>query len=160
MESIIIAAVAKNGIIGKGNDLPWNIPEDFKHFKETTKGHPVIMGRLTFVSMNSKPLPNRVNIVLSGKMAQPADKSFFVARSIEQALTLCKKDGFEKAFIIGGGGIYKAALEKGLTTRMILSEIKQEYEGDTSFPEWNKEEWKEVSREPHDEFDVVTYAQA
>jgi dihydrofolate reductase len=73
MKTIIIAAVAKNGVIGNGGDLPWHLPEDFAHFKETTRGFPVIMGRLTFESMNNRPLPKRVNIILSGKMTQPKD---------------------------------------------------------------------------------------
>jgi dihydrofolate reductase len=158
MKTIIIAAVAKNGVIGNGGDLPWHLPEDFAHFKETTRGFPVIMGRLTFESMNNRPLPKRVNIILSGKMTQPKDASYFVARSMEQALQLCAKDGFEKAFIIGGSGIYKMALDEGLADTMILSELHEAYDGDTYFPEWKREEWEEVSRDEREAFDIVVYS--
>jgi dihydrofolate reductase len=156
MQTIIIAAMAKNRVIGKGNDLPWRIPEDFKHFKETTKGHAVIMGRMTFESMESKPLPDRVNIVLSGKMQQPKDKSFFVSRSLEQALKLCEKDGLPKAFIIGGGSVYEEALEKDLADMMILSEIGKDYDGDTRFPKFG-DEWKVMERDEREGFEIVTY---
>lgn len=159
MDVIIIAAVAKNGVIGKNNGMPWHLPEDFRHFKETTKGHAVIMGRKTFESIG-KPLPDRVNIVLSRKMVQPEEKEYFVSPSMELALNLCKREGIEKAFIIGGARVYAEALEKGYATRMILTEVKSEYEGDTLFPEWSREDWNEVSREEHEEFDFVTYESA
>ncbi len=157
MKTIIIAAVAKNGVIGKENSLPWHLPEDFQHFKATTKGFPVIMGRRTFESMNRKPLPKRVNIVLSGTLEQPADKSYFVARTLEQALHLCERDGFEQAFIIGGARVYQEALDKGLVDEMILSELDDAYDGDTHFPKWDRNEWVEARREARDGFAIVTY---
>ncbi len=156
MEVILIAAVAKNRVIGKDNALPWHFPEDFKHFKETTNGHAIIMGRKTYESIG-KALPNRVNIVLSGTLDQPADKSYFVARSLEQSLALCAKDGMAKAFIIGGARLFEESLEKGMATHMILTEIPDEYEGDTFFPEWDTAEWQEASREAFDDFDIVVY---
>jgi len=156
METIIIAAVAKNGVIGKDGKLPWHIPEDFQHFKRTTNGHAIIMGRKTFESIG-KPLPNRVNIVLSGSMTQPEDASYFVARTLEQALQLCEKDGFGKAFIIGGTRLFKESLDKDMATQIILTEIKQEYDGDTFFPKWTRDGWVEKHRKGRNEYDFVTY---
>jgi len=95
--------------------------------------------------------------VLSGRLEQPADKSFFVARTLEQALQLCERDGFEKAFIIGGARVYQEALDKGLVDEMILSELDDAYDGDTRFPKWNRNEWVEVRREARDGFAIVTY---
>jgi len=135
----IIVAVAENNVIGKDNDLIWHLPKDMKHFKETTTGHFIIMGRKTFES-NGRPLPNRTNVIVT------RDKDFkaegcVVVYSLEEALKLAKDD--PEAFIIGGGVIYKIALS--LADRIYLTKIHQSFEGDTYFPELDMNEWAEIS---------------
>lgn len=135
----IIVAVAENNVIGKDNDLIWHLPRDMKHFKETTTGHFIIMGRKTFES-NGRPLPNRTNVIIT------RDKDFkaegcVVVYSLEEALKLAKDD--PEAFIIGGGVIYKIALS--LADRIYLTKIHQSFEGDTYFPELDMNEWAEIS---------------
>jgi dihydrofolate reductase len=158
MDVIIIAAHDPNRVIGKGNDLPWHFPEDFKHFKRTTDGHAVIMGRKTFESIG-KALPNRVNIVLSRSMDCPADKTFMVVDSMAKALNLCLKQNLPKVFIIGGGGVYREALEKQVVDEMVLTLVHEEHDGDTFFPEYS-DGWKEQERESFDEFDIVRFTKA
>ncbi len=155
METVIIAAVARNRVIGKDGRIPWHISEDFRHFKRATTGHAVIMGRKTYESLG-RPLPERVNIVLSRSMPLPDDKRYMVASSIEKALALCERAGAEKAFIIGGAEVYKEALEKRMPEKLIITELKEAYEGDAFFPEPGGE-WHETHREGHDGFDLVTY---
>ncbi|HIK01643.1 TPA: dihydrofolate reductase [archaeon] len=152
-EIIIIAALAKNRVIGKDQSLPWNLPEDLKYFKETTIGNAVIMGRRTFESIGGgKALPERLNIILSRSLHE-IDGSY-VSRSLEEAVQLCEDKGYNKIFIIGGSSVYAEAL--GRATKMILSEIPEEYDGNVFFPEFG-EEWKEVSRDKREGFDIVTY---
>jgi len=154
MEKIIIAAVAENDVIGKDGEIPWHIPEDLEHFKDKTTGHTVVMGRKTFESLpdSFKPLPNRQNIVLTRSDFSPENESVNIANSLEEAW---KKSENERVFIIGGAGVYKQCMEEA--DKMILTEIKEEYEGDTFFPEYSKENWKEVEREKHEDFDFVEY---
>jgi len=154
MERIIIAAAAENQVIGKDGDIPWHIPEDLQHFKEKTTEHTVVMGRKTFQSLpNSfKPLPNRQNIVLTKSDFQPEQESVKIANSLDEAW---QKSENEKTFIIGGAGVYKQCLEKA--DKMILTKIHQEYEGDTYFPEWKQENWKEIEREDKEKISFVEY---
>jgi len=156
MEVILIAAMAKNRVIGKNNRLPWSIPEDLKHFRATTAGHPVIMGRKTFESVGARPLPKRLNIVLSRSMTTPHDAHFTVCDNLQSAINIAKRAD-EKIFIIGGSKIYQEAIEGGIGTKIILSELKKEYEGDTFFPDFDKKIWKETSRDEFEEFNIVTY---
>ncbi len=153
MKTIIIAALAENRVIGKDNNLPWHIPEDFKHFKDTTRGHTVIMGRKTLESMNNRPLPKRINIVLSRNPDYTAE-GCIVQQSIQDAVAYAQEQGAEKAFIIGGAAVYKEALT--FADQMILSHVKGAYEGETLFPEWGSE-WQVVDEQPHEQFTVKTY---
>jgi dihydrofolate reductase len=135
-----IVAVAENNVIGKDNDLIWKLPRDMKHFKETTTGHYIIMGRKTFES-NGRPLPNRTNVIIT------RDKNFIaegciVVHSMEQALKEAKND--PEAFIIGGGVIYELAMP--FVDRIYLTKIHHFFEGDTFFPELNMDEWVEVEK--------------
>lgn len=139
----IIAAVAKNNVIGKGKDLPWHLPADLKHFKKLTMGKPVVMGQTTFESLPAK-LKGREMIVLSN------DKSFNpagirVARSVKQALALA--EGASEVMIAGGASIYKQFLPRA--DRMYLTIVEAEPEGDVYFPEYGKNEWQEVKKESH-----------
>lgn len=155
MEKIIIAAVAENGVIGRDDDVPWHYPEDLEHFKEKTMGHPVLMGRKTYFSLPEKyrPLPGRKNIVLSRSNPQLSE-SVELANSLDEAWETAEEYD-NKVFIIGGAGIYKQALEEA--DKMILTEVHDEYEGDTYFPEWNEENWEEVKRDEREELSFVEY---
>lgn len=141
----IMAAVARNRVIGKDNDLVWHLPADLRHFKKTTTGHYVIMGRKTFESI-PKALPNRVNIVVSRNPAFSA-ADCVVCGSLAEALNYAETRGQHKVFILGGGDIYRQALR--LADTMYLTEIHADFKGDTYFPEFDRGEWQEVSREDH-----------
>ena len=136
----IIVAIAENGVIGDKNALLWNIKEDMRRFRTTTMGHPVVMGRKTFESIG-RPLPKRTNVVITR-----GDSEFegcLVAHSIEEAVKMFSPD--EEVFIIGGAQIYKQALP--LADKLYLTIVHRNYEGDTSFPEIDYSEWREVARE-------------
>lgn len=157
MKKIILAAVAKNGVIGKDGKLPWHFSEDLKRFKHVTMGNPVIMGSITYrsiVDRIGKPLPGRTNIVLSFEPIDVPDDVINV-HSIPDAFKSAENTGADRCFIIGGASIYEQTME--LADRLDLTEVKAEYDGDTFFPDWNRDEWKEVSRKEHDEFDFVEY---
>lgn len=163
MKISMIAAVAANGVIGKDNDLAWHLPDDMKFFQEKTKGHHVIMGRKNYDSLPSKfkPLPQRANIIVTRQQDFKAE-GCSVVHSIEEALEICRKNGEEEAFIIGGGEIYRLGFN--YANVMYITEIKKPYEGDTYFPKYNKNGWKEVGRNHHpaddrheSAFDFVKY---
>ncbi len=158
-----IAALSKNRVIGKDNDLPWRLPDDMKFFMETTKGHHVIMGRKNYDSLHKKfkPLPNRTNIVITHQKDYQAP-GCIILNTLEPALEIARKNGEMECFIIGGAEIYKLAMP--FTTRLYLTEIDAHIEGDTYFPDFTQEDWKEISRKYHpaDErhhyaFDFVIY---
>lgn len=150
----IIAAVAENGIIGGGNTLLWNIPEDLKHFREKTSDHTIIMGRKTFESIG-RPLPHRTNIVIT-RDPQYSRDGIDTVNSLEEALQFASLEqgkAFEQnqeeveAFIIGGGEIYHQAIEKA--EKLYITEVHKIFDGDVKFPKIDKEVWKEISREDH-----------
>lgn len=152
----LIAAASENNVIGKDNKLIWHLSDDLKHFKDLTKGHFVIMGRKTFESM-PKALPNRTNIVITRKLDYQA-KNAIVVNSLEQALQHAKGD--TQPFIIGGGEIYKLAIEN--SDRIELTRVHTSIEGDAFFPEINPVRWKEVSSEKRfkddkNEYDFTFY---
>ena len=140
----LIAAVARNRAIGKDNQLLWHLPEDMKHFRETTRGKPVVMGRKTWESLPEKfrPLPGRQNIVVSRDPAYKAHGAD-LAGSLEGALALA--GGAEEVFVIGGAQIYAQALP--LADRFYLTRVFRAYEGDTHFPEWDEAQWRLLSSE-------------
>jgi len=159
----MIAAMSKNRVIGKNDDLPWHLPEDFSFFKETTKGRYVLMGRKNFDSLphKFKPLPNRTNVVITRKTDFSAEGTTTV-HSLEDAIAQARKGGESEVFIIGGGEIYRLGLEHA--DKIYLTEIDGVVEGDTYFPEFDKNIWKETARKHHpaDErhqfaFDFVIY---
>lgn len=158
-----IAALSRNRVIGKNNDLPWRLPDDMKFFMETTRGHHVIMGRKNYDSLKDKykPLPDRVNIVVTRQHHFKAP-GCQVVHSIEEGLKIAKENGEKEAFVIGGAEIYRLAFP--YADRLYLTEIDAEVEGDVYFPEFRKEEWREVSRQHHPAdqkhayaFDIVVY---
>ncbi|GAB3316425.1 type 3 dihydrofolate reductase [Larkinella ripae] len=141
----LIAAVAENGVIGRDNELVWRLPDDFKYFKQTTSGHPILMGRKTFESLG-KPLPNRLNVVIT-RNAEYQPEGTLVVDSLEKALGEAQKTGIAEAFVIGGAEIYKQAI--AAADRLYLTEVKAAFEGDARFPDFDKTEWQEVSRRHH-----------
>lgn len=144
MKLTIIAAIGRNGEIGRGGGLPWRLPADLAFFKRTTMGHAVIMGRRTFDEVK-KPLPGRENIVVTRNRSFAADGVVAVA-SLDDAIAHCA--GREEAFVIGGAEIYRQAL--AIADRMILTRIDGEFEADTHFPAFDERAWREVSRETHE----------
>ncbi|MDA1118454.1 MAG: dihydrofolate reductase [Proteobacteria bacterium] len=155
----LVAAVAANGIIGANGRLPWHLPEDLKHFKALTLGHPVIMGRKTWDSLG-RPLPGRENIVVTRAPGYEAPGAS-VAASLEGALALCA--GEPSVFVIGGREVYAAALPQA--HGLVLTEIRREYAGDVRFPEFDRSAWRETQRKPQTgadglQFDFVLYERA
>lgn len=136
----IIVAVAKNGVIGDKNSLLWHITEDMRFFRQTTSGHPVIMGRKTYESLG-RTLPNRTNVVISRTISHI--EGCTVVRSLEEAVAMFPSD--EEVFIIGGAQIYALALQ--VADRFYLTRVEHDYEGDTSFPEWDAKQWRLKSRQ-------------
>ncbi|MBR08695.1 MAG: diacylglycerol kinase [Rickettsiales bacterium] len=164
MKISMIAAMGRNRVIGKDNDIPWHLPDDFQYFKKTTEGHYVLMGRKNYESLppRFKPLPNRPNVVITRKNTYEAPGTE-VVNSLEEAIEIARKNSEEEVFIIGGGEIYKLGLAYADT--IYLTEIDGDFEGQTIFPEFDKSEWKESSRIHHstDErhkyaFDFVVYS--
>ena len=137
-----VVALADNGVIGKDGDLPWHIPEDLKHFKTVTMGKPIIMGRKTFASIG-KPLPGRTNIVLTSKMDFAAN-GVKVAHSLDEAVEAAQTESPEEIMVIGGAQVYQEALPKA--DRLYLTYVHKEVEGDTYFPSFDKDEWRETER--------------
>lgn len=137
----IIAALARNRVIGIENRLPWRLPEDLAHFKALTLNHPILMGRKTFESLG-RPLPGRTNIVITRNPDYCKD-GCLAADSIAAALALCRDA--DEVFFIGGAELYGQALP--LADRLYLTEIQAEVEGDAWFPDYDRAPWREVSRD-------------
>jgi dihydrofolate reductase len=149
----IIAAHDPNLVIGKEGSLPWHYSEDLKHFKRTTMGHAMLMGRKVFEDLNEKPLPGRENIVLSRSRSYDHVPVF---ASIDEAFAYLSDE--EMVFCIGGETIYRQLLPQ--TDRLFITEVHQEYEGDTWFPEYRDEigsTWREVSRDDGETLSFVVY---
>ncbi|MCK5700078.1 MAG: dihydrofolate reductase [Cyclobacteriaceae bacterium] len=145
MIKIIMAAIAKNNVIGKDNNLIWHLPADLRFFKQTTKGHTLIMGRKTFESLGN-PLPHRDTLVVT-RYATYTSEGITVIHSLESALAYAEKNRLEKVFILGGGEIYRQSMD--IADKLIITEVHAEFEGDTYFPEIDTEMWKEIHREEH-----------
>ena len=155
----VIAALAKNRVIGIDNRLPWRLPEDLAHFKALTLGHPILMGRKTFESLG-RPLPGRTNIVITRNPDyRPAGVT--LAASIPAALAACA--GHDEVFFIGGAELYTQAIP--LADRLYLTEVDIDAVGDARFPEFDRSQFDETERLSHVgekgdrlRFDFVTYA--
>lgn len=162
----MIAAISKNLVIGKDNDLVWRLPDDMKYFMETTSGHPVIMGRKNYESIPEKfrPLPNRTNIIITRNPNYRIQEcpDCIIVNSLEDAITAGKEIDPDEIFIIGGGEIYQLALPQ--TQKLYLTEIHEEFDGDAYFPKIDYDQWLETSRVHHKKddrhahtFDYVVY---
>ena len=143
MRLSLIVAMAENRVIGRNNDLPWKIPEDLKHFKALTMGKPIIMGRKTFESIG-RPLPGRTNIVITRNDDWDAE-GVNIVDTVEAAIDEAAEEGAEEAMIIGGAAIYEQTLD--LADRIYLTEVMDEFEGDTFFPDLDEGQWGEVERQ-------------
>jgi dihydrofolate reductase len=176
MDLTIVAAVAANGVIGADGDLPWHYPADLRHFKETTTGHPVIMGRRTFESILARiggPLPERTSVVLTTRGLDPggADRELVdpegpiapdsgaavVVESIESAVAAAEATGTDVAYVIGGASVYEQFLPRA--DRLHVTEIREAYEGDTYFPAFDETAWTEAARAECPDLAFVTYEQ-
>lgn len=142
----IIAAKSDNNVIGKENDLVWHMPADLKFFKNTTKGHYVIMGRKTFESMNG-PLPYRTHIIITRNPDFKAEDCF-VVDNIDRAFEIAQEHQQDEVFILGGAEIYRQTINKA--DKMYITEIKSTFDGDAFFPNIDSSYWKESKREEHD----------
>jgi len=171
-EIIIIAAMAENRVIGRNNVIPWSLKEDMAHFSKLTKGWPCIMGRKTWDSLPKKPLPKRLNIIISGKMTAEMSslsinhgcvpqaglcpqelQNVIIFPSLSAAIEHC--GGYEKIFICGGQAIYRQAL--ALADKIELTVIHKQYKGDTFFPEIDAACWTMTNTEDFDGFSFITY---
>ncbi|AFK20584.1 dihydrofolate reductase [Haloferax mediterranei ATCC 33500] len=162
---VLVAAVAENRVIGRDGDMPWHLPEDLKHFKATTMGHPVVMGRTTYESIARQidgPLPGRRNIVLTSRdLDLPAGAE--TVDSVDEAVTAAEAAaddmGVETVYVVGGATVYEQFLDRA--SGLILTELDEAYEGDTYFPEWrdtgDETSWFEVDRDDRDGFSFVEY---
>ena len=142
-EIVLIAALAKNHVIGIDNKLPWRLPDDLQHFKKLTLGHSIVMGRKTWESLPGV-VPDRRHIVITRDKNYPSENAEIV-HSIDEAISLVPGQG--PVFIVGGANLYQQLL--GRADRMELTLVDAEPEGDAFFPEWDTQQWQEVSREHH-----------
>ena len=158
MKRIIIVAVATNFVIGKANgDMSWNVKEDFDHFKATTIGYPVLMGRKTY-GYFKKPLRDRQHIVITrDKNFDPKYPEVKVFHSLEEGFEYASTISKEKMFIIGGGEIYRQVLDKGLVDEMIISWMRFPAEGEVTFPKFDESKWSISSRDEKEQFEIVHY---
>lgn len=156
MKKIIIAAISKNGVIGKSDGhLPWHIPDEFKHFKETTFGFPILMGRKTFQALG-KPLIGRENIVVSSNLNFNIDfENTYLVHTLEEGFNKAQSFKKEKMFIIGGGTIYKQSIN--YADEMLLSFLNIEAEGEIYFPQFDENEWEKSIVKEHEVFTVYSY---
>lgn len=143
MQLSIIVAMDRNRVIGKNDTLPWHISADLKHFKNITMGKPIVMGRKTHESIG-RPLPGRENIIITRDETYRAE-GCTVLNSLEAIFEHCRD--IEEVMITGGSEIYQSTL--GKASRLYLTEVDAEIEGDTFFPEFDRHEWNEMSRETH-----------
>lgn len=156
MKKIIIVAIAENNVIGKANgEMPWHVKEEFKHFKDTTFGYPVIMGRKTFETLG-KPLKGRLNIVITRNKNYSVNfDEVLIFDSLEKAFNYCEKNNYEKIFVIGGGEIYSQAIN--LVDEMIISRMKFKAEGEVKFPTITETDWKVEKIMDRELFEVFIY---
>lgn len=156
MKKIIIVAISENNVIGKANgEMPWHVKDEFKHFKDTTFGYPIIMGRKTFETLG-KPLKGRLNIIITrNKNYSVSFNDVIILDSLEKSFSYCEQNYFEKVFVIGGGQIYSQAIS--LVDEMIISKMKFKAEGEVEFPKINETDWIIEKIMEHELFEVFLY---
>lgn len=150
IELVSVAAVAENGVIGRGGELPWeSIPADKAQYRALIAGSPVILGRRTFESMRDD-LPGRVQIVLSRTERSYGVETAVHADDVETAIEQVRSLGADTAYVIGGGVVYE--LFQPHVDRMVLSRVHGSYEGDTCYPEWDEDDWELLEETEYDRF--------
>ena len=155
MRIILIAAVSPGLVIGRDGGLPWHRPDDMRHFMGTTVGHPCIMGRRTYESFPRRPLPGRLNLVVTGNARYEVGAGALVFPSPDAALDHCRRLNAERAFVLGGEGIYRQMLPGA--DEMILTHVPDRVEGDRHFPAWDEAEWEIVDSIEKGELRFLTY---
>ncbi|MDF9746536.1 dihydrofolate reductase [Natrinema salsiterrestre] len=162
-ELVAIVAVADNGVIGRDGDMPWHIPADLTHFKETTMDCPVIMGRVTYegiLETLGEPLPGRTTVVLTSRDLETPENAM-VAHGLEAAVETAETAARERhgdadrIFVAGGATVYEQFLPA--VDRLVVTEVHDDPDGDTYFPEWDREEWRELERDDRGGFAFVEY---
>jgi len=151
----LIAALSKNGVIGKENALPWNVPEDLKRFRAITKGKTVLMGRKTFesiLSYRSAPLPDRKNVVITRDANYKVPEGVDVHISVDEAFAHHQD---KEVMVIGGGQIFEQTIDRA--DKLYLTHVDQVVEGDVYFPAIDPKVWREIEREDHEGYSFVTY---
>lgn len=151
----IIAAVSDNGVIGNGNRMIWHLPADFRYFRNTTRGHYVIMGRKTFESLGGKPLKERTNLIVT-RNPDYKPEGCIVFHSLAAALQRCEDDEQEEIFILGGADIYRQSM--ALADKLYITEVHGRFKGDASFPPVDRLIWRETRREDHEADEKNPYA--
>jgi dihydrofolate reductase len=158
MELITVAAVAENGVIGRDGEIPWpSIPADKQQYRERIADWPVIFGRRTFDAMRAD-LPGSTQVVLSRSDREYDVESATHAFDVEAAVAAAEATGRERAYVIGGGQIYD--LFQPVVDRMLLSRVPGEYEGDSYFPDWDREAWRLADRTEYDRFTLEEWVRA
>ena len=157
MKIVIISAVARNGVIGRSNgDMPWHVKEEFQHFKNTTLGFPIIMGRKSFDTLG-KPLKGRLNVIITNNSGYKVPfEEVKIFHGLKKAIDYFESLGQDKIFIIGGGEIYRQTIN--FADEMIISIMDFEAEGDVFFPEFNHTDWNIVKKDKREQFEIIYYA--
>ncbi|AGR42311.1 dihydrofolate reductase [Spiroplasma diminutum] len=147
-------AQTESGIIGKDNQLPWNIKEEMQHFINYTKGKTVLMGRNTWESLSVKPLPNRKNILITSRKLEKSYNNLEISKNLKEILEKYKSTN-EELVVIGGSQIYSTAFD--YADKLVISVIKEEYQGDKYAPKWDKNDFNLTKEENYKEFTVYYY---
>lgn len=155
--AVVVVAYNKNFAIAENGEIPWRLSEDFKHFKETTSGGSIIMGRTTYESLPKRPLPMRFNIVLSRDKDYDAPGAC-VSRTLENAIELARDINFgQEIFIVGGQDVYNSAFELGVVDKVIASEVDNDCIGDRFFPNLSECGWDKKLMKEHEGFRVFEF---
>ncbi len=158
VELVSVAAVGENGAVGRDGELPWpSIPADRRQYRERVADDPAILGRRTFESMLEN-LPGAAQIVLSRSDRDYDVDTAFHASGVEEAVETAASLGADRAYVLGGGGIYE--LFQPVVDRMLLSRVHGEYDGDVYFPEWDRDDWELLKEEEHDRFTLREWIRA
>jgi dihydrofolate reductase len=154
MKIMLIAALAEDGTIGNEGRIPWHISDDLKRFKRLTMGHPLLMGRKTYESIG-KPLPGRTNIVLTRNPQFHAHEEVRVFAGLDAALEFCRQQQAQTVFVIGGAELYRQSIDRAVT--LLLTHVHKRIDGDTKFPDFDRSQWVEVSRQDAEDHSFVEY---
>jgi|SRR5690554_1699611 len=152
MKIAFVVAMDENGLIGRDNDLPWRLSADLQYFRRITMGKPLVMGRYTHESIG-RPLPGRQNIVVSSLQDYRAE-GCDVVQSVDEALRVAGKE--DEIMVIGGSSLFEQLFDRA--DRIYLTRVHAELEGDTWFPDWDKTQWRQISRESHPADEKNQYA--